>query len=93
MCDEYARSISQRVVAQLAEAAGFESAQESSIEILGDLLIRYMSELASGSHAYAEMASRSDVNAHDVFLSLDDLGSDAQQLQTYLSSLSVSPGS
>jgi transcription initiation factor TFIID subunit 8 len=66
MSDDYARAAARVAAAQLTEAAGFDSAQRSSLEVLSDLLLRYIQELGSSSHAYAELAGRAESNALDV---------------------------
>lgn len=66
MSDDYARAAARVAAAQLAEAAGFEAAQRSSLDVLADLLLRYTQELGAGSHAYAELAGRGESNELDV---------------------------
>jgi transcription initiation factor TFIID subunit 8 len=84
MSEEYARAIAKVVAAQLAEADGFESVQESAIEILSDLLLRYISELSIGAHSYAELATRSQINVPDVLMSLEDMGTSVEDLRGYM---------
>lgn len=88
MAEAYARQIARVAAGQLAEISGFESVQESAVDILGDLLLRYMDEVASGACGYAELAGRSDANVHDVLMSLDNLGVMVEELRDYLSSIS-----
>jgi histone H3/H4 len=64
--DEYARRAARVAAAQLAEAAGFDRVQSSSLDILSDLLLRYIAEVGTASHAYAELANRTDANPLDV---------------------------
>ncbi|KAG1679127.1 hypothetical protein FOA52_000482 [Chlamydomonas sp. UWO 241] len=87
MAEEYARSIARVAAGQLAEVAGYEAVQESSVEILADLLLRYLGEVACGAASYAEMAGRSEANVSDVVLSLDNLGVTVCELAEYAESL------
>ena len=56
--DEFSRAVARVAAAQTAEVAGFESCHESAVDILGDVLLRYISSIAGGAHAYAELAGR-----------------------------------
>lgn len=64
--DDYARSAARVASAQLAEASGFDAVQTSSLDVLSDLLLRYIAQLGTASHAYAELANRTDANPLDV---------------------------
>lgn len=88
MAEDYTRVLARVAAGQLAEIAGYEAVQESAVEILADLLLHYLSELSSGANAYANLASRSDINVNDVALAIEDLGSSVEELAAYASSLS-----
>ena len=66
MADRYSRQIARVAVAQMAETNGFDSVQESAVEVLSDLMLRYVAQLASASHSYAEVAGRTDCNVNDL---------------------------
>lgn len=91
MAEEYSRAIARVVAAQLAELEGFDAVQESSIEVLSELLLRYLSELCRSAHEYAEMAGRTDSNVADVVLALEDMGTTVPELQQYLAALQKTP--
>jgi transcription initiation factor TFIID subunit 8 len=57
------------------------------VEVLSDILIRFITEIGQSAHSYAEVAGRSEFNIVDVLLSLDDLGQPLDELQTYARSL------
>ncbi|KAF6254482.1 Bromodomain associated-domain-containing protein [Scenedesmus sp. NREL 46B-D3] len=84
MADEFSRSVARVVAAQIAEASGFDACQESAIEILADLLLRYLTTVCSSSHSYAELAGRSQSNLADLLLSLEELGVTAEDLHQHL---------
>ncbi|WIA22741.1 hypothetical protein OEZ86_009700 [Tetradesmus obliquus] len=84
MADEFSRSVARVIAAQIAETSGFEACQESAIEILADLLLRYLTTVCSSSHSYAELAGRSQSNLADVLLSLEELGVTADDLHQHL---------
>lgn len=66
MAEEYSRHVSKVVISQLAETAGFQAVQESAVDILADLMLRYIAQLGSASHSYAELAGRTDCNINDL---------------------------
>lgn len=83
--EEYARRIARVAVAQMAELTGFEAAQESAIEILAELLLKYTAELCSAAHSYAELAHRTDFNICDLSYALEDMGGTSfADLKAYL---------
>ncbi len=70
----------------MAELTGFEAAQESAVEVLAELLIKYLQEVCTAAHSYAEMAHRTDFNICDLNLSLSDMGTSMDDLKKYLDS-------
>lgn len=66
MADKYSRQVARIAVAQMAETVGFDGVQESAVEVLADLMLRYIAQLASASHSYAEIAGRTDCNINDL---------------------------
>lgn len=67
MAEAYSQGIARVVVAQLAEAAGFEGGlQSSALDTLVDLLLRFIAEGSAGAKSLAELANRSAVNIADL---------------------------
>ena len=66
MSDNLARAAAIVAVGQLCCAAGFDAAQKSSAEVLGELLLRYIGEIGAAAHAYAESAGRTEATPVDV---------------------------
>eukprot|EP00951_Prasinocladus_malaysianus_P037188 scaffold397605_cov25-Prasinocladus_malaysianus.AAC.1 len=64
--EEYSRAIARCAAGQIADAMGFEAVQESAIDMLSELMLRYISEVGTASHTYAQLAGRTDMNAGDV---------------------------
>ena len=83
MAEDYSKALGRVVVAQIAEAAGFEAVHDTAGEVLSDLLVEYLQQLCSSSKAYAELAGRTDINVADVVLSLEDLGDSVEELDSY----------
>jgi histone H3/H4 len=62
----YARAVAKVAAAQIAESAGYEGIQASANDTLAELMLRYIVELGSAAHAYAEVAGRTGINASDL---------------------------
>lgn len=84
MANELSRAVARVVVAQIAEGTGFDACQESAVDILADLLLRYISTICVSSHSFAEQAGRSQANLADVLLSLEELGVTADDLYSHI---------
>jgi histone H3/H4 len=90
---DYSRALARVAVAQLAELAGFDAAHESAVDILGDLLQRYLANVCAGAHDYAELAGRTHTNSLDALLALEDLGVTPDELDVFAGlTLQVSGG-
>lgn len=87
MSEDFTRALARVAVGQLAENAGYESVQESAVDVLSELMIKYITELSTTAHGYAELANRTSINIHDLLLGLDDVGTSVPELHAYLSSL------
>lgn len=70
MADDYARSVSKQVVAQLAEREGFQLAHGNALEALADVLNRFIREIGTYAKDYAELQGRTDVNVLDLVCTL-----------------------
>ncbi|KAF6165034.1 hypothetical protein GIB67_000618 [Kingdonia uniflora] len=70
---EFSRAIAKIAVAQICESSGFQSCQQSAIETLTDIAIRYLCDLGKTAHFYANTAGRTDCNVFDIVQGLEDL--------------------
>ncbi|CAI9758700.1 unnamed protein product [Fraxinus pennsylvanica] len=73
--DDFAEAIARIAVAQVCESLGFQSFQQSALNTLSDVVVRYIREVGRTAIFYANLANRSDGNAFDVIQGLEDLGS------------------
>eukprot|EP00252_Welwitschia_mirabilis_P027302 TRINITY_DN9337_c0_g1_i4.p1 TRINITY_DN9337_c0_g1~~TRINITY_DN9337_c0_g1_i4.p1 ORF type:complete len:400 (+),score=43.88 TRINITY_DN9337_c0_g1_i4:193-1392(+) len=71
--DAFGRAAAKVAVAQICASVGFACVQQSALEALSDIAIRYMSDVAKTAHFYAGLAGRTNSNAIDVILALEDL--------------------
>jgi histone H3/H4 len=71
------------VAAELLKSKGVDSVQASCLEVLEDMLIRYMRELSRQSKLNAEVARRTNINPLDVLRALRVQGVQWQELEQY----------
>ncbi len=81
--DAYPRQVARMVAAELLKAKGVDSVQASCLEVLEDMLIRYMRELSRQSKLNAEVARRTSINPVDVVLALEVQGVKLHELEQY----------
>ncbi|CAI9780177.1 unnamed protein product [Fraxinus pennsylvanica] len=72
--DNFGRAISKIAVAQICENVGFESFNESALDSLADLAIRYLLDLGKTAKFYSNLAGRTECNVFDIIQGLEDLG-------------------
>lgn len=73
--DGFGRAIARIAIAQICETAGFQSFQQSALDALSDIGIRYLQDLGKTAHFYANSSGRTDCNVFDVVQGLEDLDS------------------
>ncbi|KAI3716677.1 hypothetical protein L1987_67713 [Smallanthus sonchifolius] len=73
--DEFGRSIAKVAIGQICERIGFDSSNDSALEALADIAIRYVRDLGKTAKFYANVANRTECNVFDVIQSLEDLDS------------------
>ncbi|KAG8374222.1 hypothetical protein BUALT_Bualt11G0108600 [Buddleja alternifolia] len=71
--NHFGREISRTAVAQVCESIGFEGFNESALDSLADIAIRYVCDLGKTSKLYANVAGRAECNVFDVIQGLEDL--------------------
>lgn len=88
--DGYVRSVAKAIVTHLASSQKFDGIQRSSIDVLADLLLRFIGEVGRQSHAFAEISHRKDINPIDVVCVLPKLTlirRQASQINAFMMSL------
>jgi len=71
------------MVAQLCDEAGFDHVTTTARDTLTDILQAYIQEVGDSAHKAAELANRTEANAHDVVMALDDSNVSLRQLRDY----------
>lgn len=71
--DAFGRSIAKIAVSQVCESSGFHGSRHSALDTLADVLIRYIRDLGSAAHLYANLSGRTTCNVFDIIQGLEDL--------------------
>lgn len=81
MAEQYAREVARLAVLGIVDAAGFDVAHQSCVEILSDVLLSFITQAGAASHHYAELAGRNETNAVDVVRGGDSRSHRSCQIQ------------
>lgn len=73
--DDFARAIAKIAVAQVCESVGFPIFQQSALNTLSDVAVRYIREIGKTANNYSNLAGRAESNVFDIIQGLEDLGS------------------
>ncbi|KAL2509318.1 Bromodomain transcription factor [Forsythia ovata] len=71
--EDFGRAMSRIAVAQLCKRIGFASLNESALDSLTDIAIRYLRNLGKIASCYTNLAGRTVSNAFDIIRGLEDL--------------------
>eukprot|EP01094_Clydonella_sp_ATCC50884_P018865 TRINITY_DN3571_c0_g1_i2.p1 TRINITY_DN3571_c0_g1~~TRINITY_DN3571_c0_g1_i2.p1 ORF type:complete len:339 (-),score=74.16 TRINITY_DN3571_c0_g1_i2:303-1202(-) len=83
MAEPFAHAVSRQVVAALCKEIGFSSAEERALELLTDVMEKYIEEIGHASHRYAEIATRTESNFVDVRAALGELDESISALMRF----------
>ncbi|XP_033746840.1 transcription initiation factor TFIID subunit 3-like [Pecten maximus] len=84
MANEYCRSMLRVSLAQICQNLGWNAAQATPLELLTDVLERYLLEVAKVTHRYSEQFGRTDPNLDDLGLAFGHLGIQLGELEDYV---------
>ncbi|KAH8403617.1 hypothetical protein KR222_009720, partial [Zaprionus bogoriensis] len=91
MAEKYSSELFRVVIAQIAQTIGYSNSQCAPLELLEDILERFIQELAHNLHSQAEHANRAEPNLKDVFMSLRNLTIDVYELLDYIGNVEPVP--
>lgn len=83
MSSQFAQSILRVAVAQICQNIGWHSVQSSPIDLLVDILQRYLLELSKTAHKYCNQYGRTEPNLDDLGLAFKELGILIQEMEEY----------
>ncbi|KAI9469317.1 Bromodomain associated-domain-containing protein [Zychaea mexicana] len=81
---DFARDANCKAISLITREAGFESIQRSALEKLSNVLELYLENLLSRTHKYAELASRTKPNYHDILRTLEESGIQLSSFSDYM---------
>eukprot|EP00105_Crassostrea_gigas_P017532 XP_011435349.1 PREDICTED: transcription initiation factor TFIID subunit 3-like isoform X1 [Crassostrea gigas] len=84
MSEEYCQGILRIALAQLCQSVGWNAAQSTPLELLTDVMGRYMLQLAKVTHRYAEQFGRTTPTLDDVGLAFRNMGISLSELEEYV---------
>ncbi|ACY70478.1 hypothetical protein DVIR88_6g0015 [Drosophila virilis] len=91
MTEKYTSELLGIVIAQIAQTIGYSRTQSAPLELLEDILQRFIQELARDLHSQAEHANRVEPNLKDAFLSLRNLNINVHELLDYIGNVEPIP--
>lgn len=65
MSDEYAHDVGRKLCLQLCSLAGYGAASDHALDVLADLMNRFLKETTIRARSYAETAGRTELNVLD----------------------------
>ena len=72
--EDFVQAISKMAVAQVCESSGFQGFQQSALDTLSDITVRYINQIGKIAVSNANLAGRTECNVYDVLQGLEDLG-------------------
>ncbi|XP_022880626.1 transcription initiation factor TFIID subunit 8-like [Olea europaea var. sylvestris] len=73
--DDFAQAIARIAVTQVCHSLGYQGFQQSALDTLSDVGVRYIREIVKIATACANLDNRNECNVFDVIQGLEDLGS------------------
>ncbi|CAK9326402.1 unnamed protein product [Citrullus colocynthis] len=73
--EDFPRALAKIAVAQICESEGFQTFQQSALETLADVAVRYVQNMGKTANFCANFAGRTECNLFDIIQALEDLGS------------------
>lgn len=72
--EEFVQAIAKMAVAQVCESSGFQGFQQSALDTLSDIAVRYINQIGKIAVSNANFSGRTECNVFDVLQGLEDLG-------------------
>lgn len=73
--EDFPRALARIAVSQICESEGFQTFQQSALETLADVAVRYVHNMGRAANFCANFAGRTECNVLDVMKAQEDLGS------------------
>ncbi|KAG4066162.1 hypothetical protein HA402_010364 [Bradysia odoriphaga] len=87
----YTQQILKVTVAQLCQTIGWNSISNTPLELMSDILNKYIKEIATQTHRYSELYGRTEPNLDDVALAFKDMNVNIADLEEYVNNVDPVP--
>ncbi|KAK3102352.1 hypothetical protein FSP39_010746 [Pinctada imbricata] len=84
MAEEYCRGVLRVCLAQISQNLGWHATQSTPLELLTDVLERYIVQLGNVTHRYSEQFGRTQPTVDDVAVAFHQLGINLSELEEYV---------
>lgn len=84
MAEGFTKETLKMVVSQVCQTIGWHAIQTTSLEVLVDVLHRYLEEIAKTAHLYADQFGRTRPNLDDLGLAFSAIGIEIKELEEYI---------
>ncbi|KAL0270229.1 UNVERIFIED_CONTAM: hypothetical protein PYX00_007701 [Menopon gallinae] len=84
MSQKFTKQTLKMVVSQICQTIGWHAIQTTSLEVLIDVLHRYLEEIAKTAHLYADQFGRTRPNLDDLGLAFSGMGIEIRELEEYV---------
>ncbi|KAL4226377.1 transcription initiation factor TFIID subunit 3 [Mactra antiquata] len=91
MAQEYSRACLRVAVAQMCQHLGWNSIQTTPMELMTDVLERYLLQLGKVTHRYSEQFGRTYTRVEDVLMAFNHMGVELHELQDYINHVDALP--
>lgn len=91
MMNQFTNEMLKISVGQISQTIGFHGIYSTPLDVLCDLLHRYLTEVCRLTHRYTEHFGRSEPNLDDLGLAFLDMGISVSELEEYVNNVDCSP--
>ncbi|KAJ6635527.1 Transcription initiation factor TFIID subunit 3 [Pseudolycoriella hygida] len=91
MSENYTQQVLKVCVAQICQTIGWNSIQTTPLELMSDILNKYIKEIATQTHRYSELYGRTEPNLDDVALAMKDMNVNIPDLEEYVNNVDPVP--
>ncbi|XP_031629821.1 transcription initiation factor TFIID subunit 3 isoform X2 [Contarinia nasturtii] len=87
----YIQQLTKVIVAQITQTIGWNSIQTTPLELITDILHKYLEELTRQTQRYTELYGRTEPNLDDIALAFNDLNINIADLEEYITNVDSVP--
>lgn len=92
MSSQYSRDHCKIAVSKILQTIGWHTANSTPLEVLTDILSKYMQQISKTAVDYANEFGQTEVNLDHLGLSFQDMGVNLDELDEYVTYVNFAPG-